>query len=68
VIDACKGVEGADAAKAQEVWDGVDVALTGVADDASLPNSLRGHGPGDCPAGVRGRTAEAGWTFRIAQD
>ena len=37
VIDACKGVEGADAAKAQEVWDGVDAALTGVADDASLP-------------------------------
>jgi hypothetical protein len=36
VIDACKGVEGADAAKAQQVWDDLDTALTGVADNASL--------------------------------
>lgn len=36
VVDACAGVEGADAAKAQQLWDVVDAAITGVAEDADL--------------------------------
>ena len=36
VVDACAGVEGADAAKAQELWDAVAVAIDGVPDNADL--------------------------------
>ena len=36
VIDACAGVEGADAAKAQQVWDDTAAAIDGVPADADL--------------------------------
>lgn len=36
VIDACAGVKGADAAKAQQLWDAVATAIDGVADNADL--------------------------------
>ena len=36
VIDACEGVKGADATKAQQLWDDVDTAIDSVPDDANL--------------------------------
>ena len=36
IIDACDGVEGADAAKAQQVWDDTAAAIDGVPADADL--------------------------------
>ena len=36
VVDAAKNVKGADAAKAQQLWDEVAAAIDGVPDDADL--------------------------------
>ena len=36
VIDACGGVKGADATKAQQVWDDVAAAIDSLPDDADL--------------------------------
>lgn len=36
VVDACEGVEGADASKAQGLWDDVAAAIDSLPDDADL--------------------------------
>jgi type II secretory pathway pseudopilin PulG len=36
VVDACEGVEGADAAKATQLWDDVAAAIDSLPDDADL--------------------------------
>jgi len=36
VVDACEGLDGADAAKAQKVFDDLAAAIDGLADDADL--------------------------------
>jgi chromosome condensin MukBEF complex kleisin-like MukF subunit len=36
VVDACADLKGADAAKAQQLWDAVSAAIDGVAADADL--------------------------------
>jgi outer membrane murein-binding lipoprotein Lpp len=36
IVDACDGVEGADAAKAQQVWDDTAAAIDGVPEGADL--------------------------------
>jgi hypothetical protein len=45
VIDACAGVKGADAVKAQEVFDAVQTAVTALPDDAGLPQMAALLGP-----------------------
>jgi hypothetical protein len=45
VIDACKGVKGADAAKAQQVWNDVQSAVTALPDNAGLTQMAALLGP-----------------------
>jgi hypothetical protein len=45
VIAACEGVEGADATKAQQVWDDVKAAVEALPDDAGLAEMAAVLGP-----------------------
>jgi hypothetical protein len=45
IVDACPGV-GADAAKAQQLWDALTAAINGLADDAGMVQMAGVAGPG----------------------
>jgi hypothetical protein len=46
IVDACAGVEGADAAKAQQLWDDLEAAVLALPDDAGQMQMAGLAGPG----------------------